>query len=77
MKAYVLIAAQMGTIAEIVHDLRRLESVRQAEMTFGPYDVIAEVEADSLPALGTVIRQQIQTIPGVNETMTCVAVHVD
>ncbi len=77
MKAYVLIEARTGSISNVVHDLRRLEHIRQAEMTFGPYDIVAEVEAKDLDEMGRIIGQEIQTIDGVIETMTCLSVHVD
>ncbi len=74
MKAYVLINVQAGEIREVVRQVRRVEGVREANMTFGPYDVVAVVEAGDVKALGAILASSIQPVPGVVETLTCLAV---
>lgn len=74
MKAYMLIEIQTGEIQKVVQHLRRLESVVEAHMTFGPYDAIAVVEGPDVNALGRIMASEIQPIPGILETMTCLAV---
>lgn len=76
MKAYVLINIRAGEIAEVVRQLRRVEGVTEAHMTFGPYDAVAEVSAESVEHLGKTLAMSIQPIPGVLETLTCIAVEV-
>lgn len=73
MKAYVLINVKMGRIREVVKNLKRSEKVVEASMTFGPYDAVAIVQVDSLDELGTLLSNVIQPIPGVLETLTCLA----
>ena len=73
MKAYILIEIRTGEIAEVVKQLRRLEGVIETNMTFGPYDAIAVVEAENVNQIGQIIVSEIQPIPGVLETMTCLA----
>lgn len=74
MKAFVLLKSQVGAGNTIVQTLRRLPGVREAEVTFGPYDVIAIVETESLEGLGTLVTTGVQTIPGVIDTLTCLVV---
>ncbi len=74
MKAYVLIKIRPGDIKEVVRQLRTTQHVLEASMTFGPYDVVAVVEADNLSKLGTLIASSIQPMPGVEQTLTCLAV---
>ena len=74
MKAYVLIDVRPGEMNNVVRQLRRLEPVLEAHMTFGPYDAVAVVESHDINALGKLIAAQIQPIPGVLETLTCLAV---
>jgi DNA-binding Lrp family transcriptional regulator len=76
MKAYILIKVRTGEIREVVKQLRRLNSVRSAEMTFGPYDAIAVIENGDISKVGHVIASEIQPIPGVEQTLTCLAVDV-
>ena len=73
MKAYVLIVVHTGEIQEVVHQLRRVESVIETSMTFGPYDAIAVVEAEDIKGIGDILISKIQPIPGVLETLTCLA----
>ncbi|MBP8974740.1 MAG: Lrp/AsnC ligand binding domain-containing protein [Anaerolineae bacterium] len=77
MKAYVLIKVRTGEVTSVVRHLHRVKAVRTAEMTFGEFDAIAIIEAGDLEAMGTVIAAQVQTIPGVLTTNTCLAVEVN
>ncbi len=74
MKAYILIEIRTGEIEKVVEHLRRVEGVQEAHMTFGPYDAIALVEAEDVRSLGKIMANRIQPIPGVLETLTCLAV---
>jgi len=74
MKAYVLVNIRTGAVKEVVKNLTRLENVVEANMTFGPYDAVAVIEAEDLAKVGSIIYSEIQPIPGVLETLTCLAV---
>ncbi len=71
MKAYVMITVRSGAILEVVNNLRRIDGVMDANMTFGPYDVVAVIQAESVHRIGRLIAADIQPIPGVIETLTC------
>ncbi len=71
MKAYVLIHVRPGSIPEVTRNMRRLTGVIEANMTFGPYDVVAIVQANDVAHLGRLVAGDIQPIPGVIDTMTC------
>jgi DNA-binding Lrp family transcriptional regulator len=74
MKAYILIEIRTGEVRQVVRQLRRVEGVVEASMIFGPYDAIAVVETKDVQDLGDTIASEIQPIPGVLETLTCLAV---
>jgi DNA-binding Lrp family transcriptional regulator len=74
MKAYVLIKVRPGDIKEVVRRLHETPHILEANMTFGPYDAVAVVEAEDLSRLGTLIASSIQPMPGVEQTLTCLAV---
>jgi len=76
MKAYVLIKTRPGEVKEVVRQLRKTENVTEAHMTFGPYDAVAVLETSDLNGLGGLIASAIQPIPGVDQTLTCIAVEV-
>jgi DNA-binding Lrp family transcriptional regulator len=76
MKAYVLINIRTGNVKEVVKHLRRIDSVLEANMTFGPYDAVAVIETDDINGVGAILATEIQPIPGILETLTCLAVDV-
>jgi len=71
MKAYILIEIRTGEMRQVVRQLRRVEGVVEASMIFGPYDAIAVVEAEDIRGIGDIMVSEIQPIPGVLETLTC------
>jgi DNA-binding Lrp family transcriptional regulator len=76
MKAYVLIKIRAGEVKEVVKNLRKIPGVVEAHMTFGPYDAVAEVETPDVAKLGAITASAIQPIPGVEQTLTCLAVEI-
>lgn len=76
MKAYVLIKIHAGEVKDVVRQLRKLEGVIEAHMTFGPYDAVAVVDTHDITKLGAITASAIQPIPGVEQTLTCLAVDV-
>jgi DNA-binding Lrp family transcriptional regulator len=76
MKAYVLVNIRTGEIPEVVKWMRKKENVTEANMTFGPYDAVVTVDAKDLNELGNIIAFEIQSVPGVLETLTCLTVDI-
>ena len=76
MKAYVLVNIRTGAVKEVVKNLRRVDSIVEANMTFGPYDAVAVIETEDINSVGAILANEIQPIPGVLETLTCLAVDV-
>ena len=76
MLAFVLIKIRAGDVKDVVTSLKRISTVREAHMTFGPYDAVAVVETPDVAKLGAVTATEIQPIPGVEQTLTCLAVDV-
>ncbi|MCH7940412.1 MAG: Lrp/AsnC ligand binding domain-containing protein, partial [Thaumarchaeota archaeon] len=44
---YILLNCDLGSEDYIVEELRQMPEVKNAYLTFGAYDIIAEVHADS------------------------------
>lgn len=76
MKAYILIKTRIGTVREVIHHLHRVEGIVEANMTFGPYDAVAILQANDINHIGRILANAIQPIPGITETLTCLAVEV-
>ena len=74
MKAYILINVHIGTISAVLRHLHSIQAVRSAEMTFGEYDIVVVVEVADVKALAATVSREIQTIPNIAHTVTCLAI---
>lgn len=50
-----------------------MDNVLEADIITGNYDLIALAEADDMVALVDLVTAQVQSIGGVERTITCVA----
>jgi len=73
-KAYVLLEAQAGKTDEVLQKVKQIAGVREVSLVTGPYDLIINLEADDLKELGRIVNEQVQVIPGVTKTITCVII---
>ena len=69
-KAFVLINADLGSEAELLSELRKLEGVIGAFIVYGVYDVLVEVEADSDQKIKELILSKIRTLKHIRSTLT-------
>lgn len=74
MRAYVLINVGSGEELSVTRSLKGVPGILKASFTFGPFDVICEVEAPDLAGLGKLMSGTIRATPGVIETVTCLQV---
>lgn len=72
--AYVFINVKSGNGMNAVEDIRKVNGVKQAHLVTGLHDVIAYIEAGDVNELGKVIVTQLQKVPGVDRTVTCLTV---
>jgi len=73
-KAFILIETAVGKNKEVVSPLGKLEGVNSVDTVTGPYDIIVVVEGESLNEIGDLITGKIHPIPGINRTVTCLAI---
>ncbi|PJC50687.1 MAG: AsnC family transcriptional regulator [Nitrosopumilales archaeon CG_4_9_14_0_2_um_filter_34_16] len=73
-KAYVLINCDMGQEELILNTLRGMKSVKEAHGTFGAYDIIAEVIADTIEELREEITWKIRKVSPIRSTLTLTGV---
>jgi DNA-binding Lrp family transcriptional regulator len=72
--AFVLINAEMGFEDEVVTELRKLSSVKEAYGVYGLYDIVAKVEADSMDELKETVTWKIRRLSNVRSTLTIMVV---
>jgi uncharacterized protein with GYD domain len=69
MKAYVLITAAVGRIAEVQEQLRAI-GIKEVNAVSGAYDLVAVLEADDPMEIGRTVINGIQRADGVLDTVT-------
>jgi DNA-binding Lrp family transcriptional regulator len=76
VKAYVLIQTEVGKSSQVSAQVARLEGVVSTADVTGPYDVIVQVEADTIDDLGKMVVSRMQLADGVTRTLTCPIVNL-
>jgi DNA-binding Lrp family transcriptional regulator len=72
-RAYILIETQVGKARDVAIALRSMSGVPSVDIITGKFDIIALVEAADMVAMADLVTGQVQSIPGVSRTITCVA----
>ena len=68
--AYVLVQSTIGHEMEVLSDLLKIQFVKEAKGTFGYYDILVKIEADSEKEIGKIITKKIRKVENVNTTTT-------
>jgi len=74
--AYVLVQTEVGKAADVAKAVAEMPGVLRADDVTGPYDVVVQVEADGVDALGALVVAGVQSIPGITRTLTCPVVRL-
>lgn len=74
VSAYVFINIRAANALNAAEDIRKVKGVKQAHLVTGLHDVIAYVESSDVNELGKMVVNQIQKVPGVDRTVTCLTV---
>jgi len=67
---YVLLNVTPGAEHDVYLQLQQLESVSDATVLFGDYDLIAKLQAVDLSSIAKSVVESIRQIPGVVDTKT-------
>jgi len=76
VRAYVLIQTEVGRSAHVSTQIAGLEGVVSTADVTGPYDVIVQVEADTIDELGKMVVSRVQLTDGITRTLTCPIVNL-
>lgn len=76
VSAYILILTQVGKAAQVAEAVSQIPGVEAAEDVTGPYDVIVRAKARDVDELGRLVVARVQTVDGVDRTVTCTVVHL-
>ncbi len=72
VKAFILIDTSPGKARDVAGKLRQVSGISVAHAVTGPHDIIAVAEAPDVTALGELVVQKIQSVAGVNRSLTSI-----
>jgi len=71
---YVLLNVEPGSEENVRNEGRKVPNVKKSHRVYGVYDMIAEVEADSMDALKEIVTWKIRRLNGVRSTLTAIVI---
>lgn len=73
IKTYVLIVTDPGKTKSVFDRIKEVERVVEVHQVMGPYDILVEIEVDSLQDVPSVLGEKIRVVEGVQSTTSLVA----
>jgi DNA-binding Lrp family transcriptional regulator len=64
--------AELGSEDSLVSELRRLDGVKEVYQVYGVYDIVAQVEADTMEKVKETITWKLRKLNGVKSTLTMI-----
>jgi len=72
MLAYVLLGVSPNTEEKVYAKLKKIPEVKQINILFGSWDIVAQVEIKSVAGLNEFMLDKVRKIPEVNLTATMI-----
>ena len=72
IKAYVLVVTNPGETRAVVAAAQGIQGVKELHEVMGPYDIVIEIEVESLSDVPPILSDKIRTIPGIESTTSLV-----
>ena len=67
---FVLLNCDLGAEEYILDELKQVEQVKNAYVTFGAYDIVAEIHADNQEEFEKTVSMKIRRLSRIVSTMT-------
>ena len=71
-RAFVLINVESGSEEEVLKELKSIEGVVESYFSYGVYDIITKVKAESMEKLKDMVTRKIRNISRVRSTLTLI-----
>jgi DNA-binding Lrp family transcriptional regulator len=71
-RAFVLINVESGSEDEVLKELKAIEGVEESFFSYGVYDIITKIRADTMEKLKEMVTRRIRTLNKVRSTLTLI-----
>lgn len=69
-RAIILVNADVGKEAEVYSSIKQIPEVAEVHTSYGTYDIIAIIDADTNERLKGIITTRIRSIPSIRSTLS-------
>ena len=73
-KAFVLMNVESGAEDKVLNVLKTIEGIEEAYFSYGVYDVITKIKAESMEKLKDMVTTKIRSLDQVRSTLTLIMV---
>ncbi len=71
-KAFVLINVESGFEDNVLNELKAISGVEEEYFSYGVYDIITRVNAETMDQLKDMVTKRIRALPKVRSTLTLI-----
>lgn len=71
-RAFVLINVESGSEDEVLKELKNIEGVEESYCSYGVYDLITKIKADTMENLKEIVTRRIRALSKVRSTLTLI-----
>ena len=71
-RAYVLINVESGSEDDVLQELKMIEGIEEAFFSYGVYDLITKIKADTMDKLKGMVTRRVRTLSKVRSTLTLI-----
>jgi DNA-binding Lrp family transcriptional regulator len=71
-RAFVLINVESGSEDDVLKELKTVGGVEEAYFSYGVYDIITKIQADTMDKLKELVTRRIRTLSKVRSTLTLI-----
>jgi len=72
--AFVMINTEIGSEKEVLDEIGKIDAVKESYITYGVYDILAKVGADTMDNLKMIITWKVRGLDNVRSTLTMVII---
>ena len=72
--AFVMINTELGSEKEVLDEIRKIDAVKESYITYGVYDMLAKISADTMDKLQEIVTLNVRTLDKVRATLTMIVI---
>ena len=72
--AFVMINTEIGSEKEVLDEIRKIDAVKESYITYGVYDIVAKVSADTMDKLKEIVAWNVRRLDKVRSTLTMIVI---